>query len=126
MIKKLGVNFGDNDFYYTFENTLKTVMLWRLSNKLLENCSKDKLTHLINSQLYPSYLMGQNSFEYNGLEKGIKSNEFKDQYKSIKEYLCINKNQVFVNKEVDDFLSSDNFFNGEFFFIDERLNFGSL
>lgn len=119
-LRKLGIKFGDNDFYNTF--TVLTRSL-REVYKHTEYLPKDKKKlHFIINQLSPvMYLLGQNCYEYNGMENiedGLKTGE-NSKYLRTAKYLQIPISRIYVDEEVDEFLNDPNSpFNSDFHVLD--------
>jgi hypothetical protein len=66
------------------------------------------------------YLIGQNCYEYNGLESiedGLKTNENRG-FKHTLKYLQIKPEQIYIDDEVDKFLKENDWFNSEFHVLD--------
>ncbi len=132
-MKKLGIKFGDNDFAATFLPLLKWLTVetvWTVSpsmiidfdNKLLND--KAIIAEIINMMSPVQYILSQNKLEYNGLEKVKETKDFDTNVDFIrtKEYLMINPDQVYIDEEVDNYLNGDDFFNGEFFYVDFEIS----
>ena len=78
------------------------------------------VAEMINMMSPVQYILSQNKLEYNGLEKVKETKDFDTNVDFIrtKEYLMINPDQVYIDEEVDNYLNGDDFFNGEFFYVD--------
>jgi hypothetical protein len=119
-LKKLGIKFGDNDFYSTF-----TLLLASLSEvyKHTEYLPKDKkqLCFIINQLSPVMYLAGQNCYEYNGMEDiedPLKTHESKE-YLHTQKCLQITPKRIYIDDEVDAFINDPNSpFNSDFHVLD--------
>jgi hypothetical protein len=112
---KIAIKFGDNDFYNSFTGVLKTLLeAYKWQDKLPED--KEKLCKIINEISYGCYLLFQNQFSYNEEKSG-------ELCLRTKEYLQIKSSQILINKEVNEYLTSDAFFNSETFILDTDLNY---
>lgn len=104
---KLIIKFPDNDYYNTFYGVLSTL---KCASKWNEKYPKDKeaLCIVINSIIYGCYLLFQKS-DYEHL--------------STKEYLKISINDILIDDEVEQFLSSKESENITYYsLIHEQIN----
>jgi len=109
----IGVAHHDNDFYQTW-TTLLAALQFRFGNKL-PSLSKEQLVKSINEAIGGFYRIGQNSFEYNVEEEERDPN-------NIPKYLAISdKNLLLGEAEVDAYLSTTTWSNGETFILDTRI-----
>lgn len=107
-IKKLAINFGDNDYHRTFKSILDTIALSYLNNGSLD-FTKEQITFIINELSYGMYLLHQNRFKY--------------EVDDSSEYLTIIVEMVHINEEVDslidDITTKDNG-NHQVFILDNK------
>ena len=97
----IGIRFGDNDFYNTFEPFFENII-----HKLEFEPTREQVVALFNATAYGIYLAFQNRFEYT--HQGDPENIIK--------YLRIAKESVYIGQEVEDFLAKTDWDNGEFFY----------
>lgn len=106
---KIGIDFGDNDFYHLFEGFFNNIIL-----ELYFTPTKEQVVELFNSSAYGMYLAFQNKFTYGE----------KEHNKYLAEsYLKITTDKVYINEEVQEYLDDPDqahFKNGEFFYTDGR------
>ena len=111
---KIAVKFSDNDFYRTFEGVMTAISsLFEWAGHTVEGRTyveflndKGKLVKMINDLSYPMYQLYQAQYdcEYSGVDEG----DMQDDYdKHIKEWLQITEDNVYLGKEIDEFLASD-------------------
>ena len=104
-IKKIGVEFKDNDFHSTMYGIMYG-LAWNKPESLvdeeLENF-KRRIERVIKNSLYGVYKVWQNQEEYPDF--------------NIPRYFDKKPVKVFVNEEVDAYIKN-NFLNGEFFVTD--------
>lgn len=106
--KKVGIRFGDNDFYNTLTSFLRVLLpdesFTHQSNDL--TFTKARIVELFNGMGYSMYLLKQNAWRY---APGA----------NTAEYLKITEDKVYLDGEVDEFIdkhpTGDN---GEFFAVD--------
>lgn len=93
---KIAIKFGDNDFYTCFYGILETIKNARKFNdKVTED--KELLCKIINELSYGTYLLYQNSFEYNEEKSG-------ELCLITKDYLQITPEQILLNDEVQKYI----------------------
>ena len=117
---KIAIRFGDNDFHSTFFGVLKTINEGLKYNsgcydelKIEANEQiRETLTIIINELSLGCYLSWQHG------NRIITD----DKRKYYKEYLTITKNLVYINEEVDSFMSEHSDHNGAFFVLDSNLD----
>jgi hypothetical protein len=112
---KIAIIFHNNDFYNCFYGVLEII---KNARKWNDRVTEDKLLlcKIINEISYGSYLLYQNSFEYNDEKSG-------DICERTKKYLQINPSQILINNEVTDYLLKNNIGNSETFIFDSDLDF---
>ena len=122
-VKKIGIRFGDNDFGNTFTTLLLSLFeAYKHTGYLPKD--KNKLCFIINQLSPVMYLIGQNCYEYNGLEEvtnGLKTND-SIEYQRIGLWLQILPAKIYIDKEVDEFIEEHGDFNSEFFVLDLTLH----
>lgn len=120
-MKKIGIEFGDNDFHSCFTGVLEVLYNTSKSSESnesrgsFEDLTKEQICIIVNQISYGMYLLYQNKFTYN-----IEKNNVVDE--SLIEYLKIKPESILFDKEVDEYANSGKFLNGEAFFVD--LNTG--
>jgi len=111
----IGIMFYDNDFWLVFEEVLlqlDRLIEWNSEEKFY-NKSKKEICEIINELSLPIYIT------YNSLNHNEVFDE--KERKRMGDYLKIKENQLYLGKEVYDFINGDSFLNGEFFVLDRRL-----
>lgn len=107
--KKIGIRFSDNDFYYTVTAFLRVLLPDESFTHHLANdikFTKAQIVELFNGMAYSLYLLKQNAWRY---KPGA----------TIKTYLQITEDKVYLDEEVDSFIKECNgWYNGEFFAVD--------
>lgn len=94
----IGIRFADNDFQYTFEGVMNTLLDAIKNGHTKLPLEKDKLVKIINELSFGCYLSHQNQFRYGTDEDREHTNN------DIK----INEDQVFVGHEVTDYVKGCN------------------
>lgn len=106
-MNKIGIRFGDNDFYNTFTGVLKFLKegyKWSCDLKF----TKKQLCNLINNISMSCYIVFQNQYEYDV-----------EHFLHTKEYLHLKEDNIYIDDEVDNYLNDKNtFLNGEFHVLD--------
>jgi hypothetical protein len=97
----IGVNFSDNDFWFVFKEALK---LMCTTFKNIENKSKEDIVKFLNSKLADIYYK-----------------EVPDGSPHIREYLKVNRENIYFNDEVTAFIENT-FHNIEFYVVDTNNN----
>ena len=106
-MSKLGIAFGDNDFYTTIVSFLEN-----LPDEWMAIKDKKKLVFLVNQSLFTFYIMHQNCCKYNRLQVLDKV-----YIEHMKNYLTVNQDQIYLDDEVTDYIrEQDGWDNSEFFF----------
>jgi len=106
--KKLGIRFGDNDFYYMCTAFLRVLLpdesyTHRSGQNL--TFTKAQVVELFNGMAPSLYLLKQNCWEY---DAGL----------LLPSYLTITEKDVYLDDEVDKFaVDHNNDHNGEFFAV---------
>lgn len=123
-LKKIAIKFGDNDFYNCFTVLLKSLHeVYKWTDYLPKE--KDKLCFIINNLSPTMYVLGQNCWDYNGLQNESGSSiETSKEFVRTKEYLQITPDRLLVDDEVDKLIEegdSVHFFNSEIFILDTTL-----
>ena len=112
-IKQLGIDFGDNDFYFTLIPFMKLLIPDDSTHHslVLPSWSKEQVVELFNNLAFGIYLLKQNGWRYNNSDAD---------HAHIKKYLRITEEQVFIDEEVKAFMERDegSHLNGEFFAVD--------
>lgn len=104
-MKKMGIKFGDNDFYYTFQNVMLNILgSYTLNPRDTSNLNKKQIVKIINGLSEGCYWLHQNRFRY---ELGW----------DAKAYLHIKEDKVLIDEEVDEYLKDDKRHNGDFYYI---------
>lgn len=105
--KKIGIRFGDNDFFYTCSAFLKVLLPdEQFTHHLAQDITftKAQVVELFNGMSSALYLLKQNAWRYAGVRA---------------EYLKIDEYAVYLDDEVDEYMSSfPDGDNGEFFAVD--------
>lgn len=84
----IGLNFGDNDFGYAITPWMRDLKESIKQGLLpIENINEELIANLFNESIYGYYILNQNLLQYN---KGD----------NIKNYLTINKDDVFLDKDL--------------------------
>lgn len=108
-INKIAIKFGDNDFYNTLRPLLEIIKIsqtWKHYRNEIE-LDKTRLCWIINNLSPIIYIMFQNFWEYNGLDKiEIKDTSKSSEFKRIQKYLQITEDQLLINNEVDEYIQS--------------------
>lgn len=127
-INKIAITFGDNDFYYLFEDTFKMFFKSKMLKDLGTN--KYRISFILSHLLPISYLMNQNCFTYNGLNLiGIDEPIDSDDkgFNNMNNYFKLRTEQILLNEEVDEYIKNNDWDNGETFIYDKLNNkFGDL
>lgn len=112
----MAIEFGDNDFYYTFTHLLRSISDEPGKYSLWWD-NKEKSLDIINDVAYSFYLLAQNPYEYN--------NHTKDNTTYVEHMKSYLKTPIdrfyFGEEEVDPFLEQNDWCNGEVFVLDTRL-----
>jgi hypothetical protein len=107
--KKLGIRFGDNDFYYTCTAFLKVLLpdgLFTHHRARDLKFTKAQIVELFNKMAPALYLLKQNAWKYESGEH-------------IASYLKITEDKVYLDDEIDKFITEySGKANGEFFVVD--------
>lgn len=113
VMNKLGIKFGDNDFYATIVPFLEQL---QKNSDWIKLKDKEKLAFVINESLFAFYVTRQNLCSYNGLEK------LDEEYiKHMKDYLTVSPKNILLDKEIAAYLTqNDGWCNGEFFVITDQ------
>lgn len=111
--KKLGIMFGDNDFYYTCTAFLRVLLpderfTHHLANDL--KFTKAQIVELFNGMTPSLYLLKQNAWRYSSAPH-------------IDDYLKITEANVYLDDEVDKISAENDNCNGEFFAVDFTLGY---
>jgi len=121
-MKKLAIVTGDNDFYYTWNGILRSIQYASNNGNSALTSNKVKLCELINAMIPTHYLLHQNHWSYNGLEKieegALKNKEVVD----IAKYLSVVPNDLLIDEEVDRYLRDTRWDNGETFIFDSTAS----
>lgn len=110
--KKLGINFGDNDFYYTCTAFLRVLLpdeIFTHHKAQHIKFTKAQIVELFNGMAPSLYLLKQNAWRYHP--------------RNIAEYITITEDKVYLDEEVDKFIKSRQDNNGEFFAVDFTLGY---
>ncbi len=99
---KLAIRFGDNDFAKTFKALLKIISEYPEGYDL---SSKEKIVALFNKAIPGIFWLVQN--------RGIDRQDW-----DPSSYLRLEEKNIFLNKEVDDFLAENTWDNYEFHVLD--------
>lgn len=112
--KKLGIRFGDNDFYYTCTAFLRVLLPDEsfTHHKAQDiKFTKVQVVELFNGLAPALYLLKQNAWRY---EPGP----------DIAGYLKITEDKVYLDDEVDQFIAKNRAMqNGEFFAVDFTIGY---
>jgi hypothetical protein len=109
--KIIGIRFGDNDFYNTFDAFF--TMMAKRELEFYPNLTKEKVVELFNRSATGLYWLYQNGLEYRINDK-------------MENYLKIDINKVYFDKEVKDFIAGKDkdghaaWHNGEFFVLEGK------
>lgn len=108
--KKIGIRFGDNDFFYTCSAFMRVLLpdeqFTHHSAKNGLTFTKAQVVELFNGMAWSLYMLKQNAWRY---ESGP----------NIAEYLKINEGAVYLDDEVDKYMTDNpGGDNGEFFAVD--------
>lgn len=112
---KIAIKFGDNDFYNCFYGVLETIKNAREWNKKVTE-DKELLCKIINEISYGTYLLYQNSFEYDKEKSG-------ELCERTKKYLQITPAQILLNEEVTEYLKENNWGNSETYIFNSDLDY---
>lgn len=108
--KKLGIKFGDNDFYYTCTAFLRVLLpdeqfTHHRANDL--TFTKAQIVELFNGMAYSLYMLKQNAWRY------------PSEHLLQNKYLRITEDKVYLDDEVTKFIADHpSGWNGEFFCVD--------
>lgn len=104
---KLGIRFGDNDFYYTCTAFMKMLLPDDFTHHLAGDVkfTKAQIVELFNNMASSLYLLKQNAWRY-------------ELAPNIDAYLKITEDHVYLDDEVDKFTAENSNYNGEFFAVD--------
>lgn len=105
---KILINFNDNDYGNTFYGVMEVLLSSYIHNSKISN-NKDYLVNIINEISYPCYLLFQNDSEF-----------LSDKY-SLQDYLKINKEEIFIDEEVDLYIKKNDYGNSENIILDTDL-----
>lgn len=124
-VRKIAIKFGDNDFGNCFTVLLKTLYeAYKWTEYLPKD--KDKLSFIINKLSPVMYIIGQNCWEYNGLQEENKDNlGMSKECLHTENYLQITPKKILIDDEVDKMVKEGeptHFFNGEIFVLDTTLH----
>ena len=111
MITSIAINFQDNDFQKVFVDGVMPFLktMFYMNGSLPED--KEQLCFIINKLSPICYVALQNTWSYGELECYRTSSNRTDEseeYKSIEKYLHREPNHIYLNKEVDEFIKSNN------------------
>jgi len=111
-IEKIGVSFGDNDFWQTWETALEVIGNSILQNGCSSYCSgnitRNHLVKRINASIAGIYYLSQ----------GLIPRESDDRFKPAW-YLKINPTDIYINDEIEQFLEQNSYDqNSEFFIVE--------
>jgi hypothetical protein len=113
--KKLGIRFGDNDFYYTCTAFLKVLLPDGLFTHHLARdlkFTKAQIVELFNKMAPALYLLKQNAWRYSPMTD-------RGNGEGIGSYLRITEDKVYLDDEVDKFIVEySGRANGDFFVVD--------
>lgn len=113
---RIAIKFGDNDFTCVFECVFELLELYFDKDDNVFN-NKEQLYLLINSLMFPAYLLKQNKFSYSA--EDFKHYEYlRDLYLKIKGI-----DNLLINEEVDKYLAENDWDNGEVFVYTEEDKF---
>ncbi len=106
------LDFGDNDFFYTWEAVFNSVLT---TGELFKIKDKKKLAFILSQAAWGMYVLHQNRCRYNGLEK------FDESYvESMRKYFTVKPRMIKLDDEVKSHLEKgDGWYNGEIFVIYE-------
>lgn len=114
-IDKIGIAFSDNDFWETWENTLEVLaksFLYRgtgSKNSIFPQLTRQRLTKQINKGVGGIYCLAQGM-----VDRGKQEERFNPH-----EYLKITPSDVFINGEIEQYLTQAGYDqNREFFIVD--------
>lgn len=110
--KVIGIQFADNDFYFTFRGFLTTLMQRGLDS--FPNLTKERLADLFNTVSYSMYLLHQQR------DFGFKPSD-KERYEKI---LHIDADDIYFDDEVAAYIKSEadgRGFNCEFHVLDTQV-----
>lgn len=121
---KIAIKFGDNDFINTFTGVLNVLFLsFKYHGSLPED--KKKLCFLINSLAPTMYMIHQ----LHDVNQAIDSAMNDESLKKTSTYITskVTPDRILVNKEVDEYVKSENVcFNSEVFILDTTLNSNNI
>lgn len=112
---KIAIKFGDNDFYNCFYGVLETIKNARKWNEKVTE-DKELLCKIINEISYGTYLLYQNSFEYNEEKSG-------ELCERTRKYLQITPDQILLNEEVTEYLKESDWDNSETYIFNSDLDY---
>ena len=120
-IKRLGIKFGDNDFENTFIPITKLFLDVYNFNATFDiprdiEEFREEITNIINDISKSFYRLYQISLVYNDYEIDLTT-------EARYEHILINKERVFINEEVSDYvINQTEFHNHDFFAVDFESN----
>lgn len=107
-IMRIGISFGDNDFYFTFMPMMEAIAAaLTMSHPGNQPLTKSQIVEIINGLAYPFYRLCQNRWRHG---------DGGDDH--IRNYLRITEDRVYINEEIDKKLEDPYWCNGEFFYVD--------
>ncbi len=106
------IRFGDNDFYYTWTEVLKSAVN---DKGIFQLKDKKKLAFIFSQAAWGMYCLHQNRCEYGGLE------DFSEKHiNNIKNFLTIKEDRILLDDEVANYFTEEGYFgNGEDFYVYE-------
>ena len=112
---RIGINFGDSDFYNCFAGVLLTILqAYNWTGGSVSEIKKD-LASIINEISYGCYILFQ---QYRH------GDEIKEDKIRIKKYLQITEDKILINEEIDEYIEDQpEQLNGELFVLDTRLDY---
>lgn len=108
-LKYLIIRFSDNDFYAVYCKLAACILL---AERALPT-DKNKLSFLVNQLLFGMYVLFQNPFKYNGMEK--MDSTYIDHMRA---YLQIDPTRILVNEDAVEYKLNTDWDNGETLYVD--------
>jgi len=105
-VKRVGINFGDNDFGNTLRPFVQVLLdAYNWGSDTAKNLTKEKVVELFNESSWGLYLLFQHRHGWTV-------------YEGTKDYLKIDINHVLTDKEVDEYFLQTWRHNGHFYWVD--------
>ena len=110
-MRRIGINFGDNDFFNTFRPLMGTFLkAYEYDPEGVEQLTKEQVVYILNELFFGFYMLFQNKFQYNIAE---------EEKLHTKEYLKLTEKDILFDVEVDDKLTKTNLnCNLSFYWVD--------